>query len=243
MPVLRVGDLNHPQKVSLCPSNHTICTTTQNSAAASTLIGETDSENILFILVIEGNICCMPRSVHQGKIILHDPHHQPVWSRIQSSPCCTSGVDRLSVKVQRALTLGVWALWSQLCHCSESSQRQDVNTWALLHLTNFIYKNISPLDEEIMTRRPRGTYLRAHTSKKQTTTPGLNPALSGSESSARLLHHTAWSLALRQSHDFVSPTLPPSPFPHKHLWGSSWAGVPLVPCDHGSKVKVTNLQV
>ena len=75
MPVVRVGDLNHPQKVSLCPSIHTICTTTQNSAPASTLIDETDSENILFILVIESNIYRMPHSVHQGKIILHDPHH------------------------------------------------------------------------------------------------------------------------------------------------------------------------
>lgn len=71
--VRRGSDLRH-WKLSLGPSNHTICATTQNSAPTSSFIEEVDSIDTLFNIIIGSNICSMSHSSQQ-KVISCVPHH------------------------------------------------------------------------------------------------------------------------------------------------------------------------
>lgn len=124
--VLWGGDLG-PWKLSRGPSNHTICTTTQNSAPASSFTEEMDSTAILFIISIDNNTYSMSHSSQQRRIISCGPHREGSYKQ----DFYTSGVNKLLPR--RA--------GEQMCcepyglHCKhssqppecESSQRQHVN--------------------------------------------------------------------------------------------------------------------
>lgn len=188
-------------KLSLCCSDDTICTTTQNSAPASTFIEETDSIDILFILMIVKFLVDSPSTWQRNVLYMilttsldgQEFHHLHAIHGGRDRQTFCNGPENTYFRLCQPHHLGCQHLTLPSSQC-ESNRGQDVNKWPWLHLTNFILKKNPALDEEIMTWRPSSIYLRIHTNKKQTTMPTQSPALSGSKSSACSLHHTVFGL-------------------------------------------------